>query len=159
MREVRFPALQLAARLACTLLLGLLATGAQAQVAKWIKLPPPANVGAHVYDSLRNRGERFFGEVRISVPVCSGLALDGLRPNPVSGPLLVSFSLPNASLAILDLLDVTGRRLLEREVGSLGAGAHTTRLDAAGTPPATGLYLLRLRQGREVRTTRAVVAR
>ncbi|MCE9626414.1 MAG: hypothetical protein K8R56_00675, partial [Candidatus Eisenbacteria bacterium] len=64
MREPRLHALQLAARLACTLILGLLATGAQAQVAKWIKLPPPAKVGVHVYDSLRNR-ELFLDEAGI----------------------------------------------------------------------------------------------
>ena len=104
-------------------------------------------------------GERFFGEARVSVPARSGLALEGMRPNPSDGPLLVTFSLQNSSPASLELLDVAGRRILRRDVGALGAGAHTARLDADAAPPAAGLYFLRLTQGRRTLMRRVVLAR
>jgi hypothetical protein len=56
------------------------------------------------------------------------------------------------------LLDVSGRELAAREVGSLGPGRHLVRLDAAGhTPP--GIYWLRLTQGGRSLVRRGVVVR
>ncbi|MFI5372427.1 MAG: T9SS type A sorting domain-containing protein [Candidatus Eisenbacteria bacterium] len=103
-------------------------------------------------------GERLFGETRIVVPTRSMLSLEGMRPNPGSGPMLVSFSLATGGRASLELLDVTGRRRFEREVGSLGAGHHLLRLDDEGRVPA-GLYFLRLTQDGRVQTSKVVIAR
>jgi len=81
-------------------------------------------------------------------------ALEGVRPNPSHGELLnVVFVLPMAAPARLELLDVSGRRVSEREVGSLGAGRHTLDL-GEGQHLAPGLYLVRLTQGANVRVTR-----
>ena len=81
-------------------------------------------------------------------------ALEGVRPNPSHGELLnVVFVLPTAAPARLELLDVGGRRVSEREVGALGAGRHTLDL-GAGQNLAPGLYLVRLMQGANVRVTR-----
>lgn len=86
-------------------------------------------------------------------------ALDGVRPNPAHGELLsVAFTLPTAATARLELLDVSGRRVVEREVGSLGAGQHTFDL-GTGQRLAPGLYLVRLTQGANTRTTRVAVIR
>jgi xanthine dehydrogenase molybdenum-binding subunit len=52
---------------------------------------------------------------------------------------------------------VSGRRVVEREVGSLGPGRHVVDL-AAGHTLAPGLYLVRLVQGLHVRVARVVVA-
>jgi len=65
----------------------------------------------------------------------------------------VAFSLPNGASARLELLDVSGRRLLAREVGSLGAGRHTVNL-AEGHNVAAGIYWVRLTQGANQRRTR-----
>jgi len=86
-----------------------------------------------------------------------GLSIDPVRPNPIrAGEVTVHFALPDAAPASLDLLDVTGRRLAGREVGSLGAGRHTLDL-AEGRRLAPGLYLIRLQQGVSARMTKVVV--
>jgi len=84
-------------------------------------------------------------------------ALEGFRPNPSRGPLTVSLALPAAEPATLQLFDLAGRRVAEREVGTLGAGRHLVRLDP-GAWIAPGVYLLRLTQGARTATARAVVS-
>jgi hypothetical protein len=49
------------------------------------------------------------------------------------------FTLPNRERATLDVVDVLGRRVLRREVGSLGPGVHSVTLEAA-PPIRPGLY-------------------
>ena len=85
------------------------------------------------------------------------LALNGVRPNPAHGrAVTLEFALPSADPARLELLDVMGRLVAARNVGTLGAGRHVVNMDA-GRPLAPGIYLLRLTQGADVRVTRAVV--
>jgi len=87
--------------------------------------------------------EYFSAETWVDVPVALALALEGARPNPAVGSFTVAFTLPRADAATLELLDVAGRRVLAREVGSLGPGHHQIRLGECGcTPP--GMYWLRL---------------
>jgi len=84
-------------------------------------------------------------------------ALDGVQPNPTPGARLsVTFSLPVAAPARLELLDVSGRRVAAREVGTLGAGRHVVDL-APDHALAPGLYLVRLTQGPNLRVTRVAV--
>ena len=84
-------------------------------------------------------------------------ALEGVRPNPTTGSgLLVAFALPTGAAARLELLDISGRRVLAREVGSLGAGRHTVNL-AEGRKVAPGLYWVRLAQGANRSWTRVAV--
>ncbi|MBI5711007.1 MAG: hypothetical protein HZC42_12015 [Candidatus Eisenbacteria bacterium] len=100
--------------------------------------------------------EAFTAETWVEVPAGYRLALAGLRPNPATGPLQVSFSLPDGSPAMLELLDVAGRRIAAREVGSLGPGQHLMRLEEQ---VPVGLYWLRLRRGGRSLTARAAVTR
>jgi hypothetical protein len=79
------------------------------------------------------------------VPVV--FALEAVVPNPTRGNSLnVVFGLPTAEPAELDLWDVRGRRVVAREVGSLGAGRHTVNL-AESRRVATGIYWVQLVQG------------
>ena len=58
--------------------------------------------------------------------------------------------------ATLELLDVSGRRIVSRDVGALGAGTHAVDM----TPRQAlvpGMYWLRLTQGSGVRTAKAIV--
>jgi hypothetical protein len=84
----------------------------------------------------------------LDVPSPGRLAfgLHGARPNPARGRLSISFSLTSGAPARLELIDVNGRRVLDREVGSLGAGTHVLQLDRelAGLP--TGVYAVKLSQ-------------
>lgn len=99
--------------------------------------------------------EAFAGETWATAEVLA-FALDGARPNPaVHGLLSVSFSLPSAEPARIEVFDITGRRVAGREVGSLGPGRHVVDLAQGGRIPA-GLYVVRLSQGKQVRTVRAV---
>lgn len=92
----------------------------------------------------------------VAVPADDALAfaLDPVRPNPSrGGALTVRFTLPSAAPARLELLDVAGRRIASHEVG---AGQHALDL-GQGRRLAPGLYLVRLTQGANTRTTRVAV--
>jgi len=85
-------------------------------------------------------------------------ALEGFEPNPAVAELNIAFTLPQALPATVTLLDLAGRELALREVGSLGPGRHLVRLgDAFHTPP--GVYWLRLTQGQRSLVKRGVVVR
>ena len=111
------------------------------------------------------RGETFGGESFVQVPsttaVDPGRAVDfalmGASPNPAVNQMSVSFVLTSEEPASLELLDVSGRRVLERPVGALGAGAHSIDITTAGRIPA-GLYFLRLKQAGRVASSRVAIA-
>jgi hypothetical protein len=84
-------------------------------------------------------------------------ALHGARPNPSAGHLSVAFSLPDASPADLELVDVAGRRVFQRDVGSLGAGFHVIPIERANLP--AGMYALRLTQHGRTLTSKVSVVR
>jgi hypothetical protein len=99
--------------------------------------------------------EAFAGETWATAEVLE-FALQGAMPNPaVHGQLTVQFSLPSAEPARIDLFDITGRRVAGREVSSMGPGRHVVDLAQGGRVPA-GVYVVRLSQGKQVRTVRAV---
>jgi hypothetical protein len=97
-------------------------------------------------------GVTYAGEVWVDVPA-GRLALAGAVTNPSPRNLAVAFTLASAEPATLGAFDLAGRRVATREVGSLAAGAHVVELGAF----APGVYWLRLAQGNEVRTAKAVV--
>lgn len=94
-------------------------------------------------------------ETWVTIPVLR-FSLRGLTPNPSAGDPVVAFSLASGEPAALDLFDVHGRLVLSREVGPHGAGSHSIRLESRGrlTP---GVYTVRLRQGSQVASARAVI--
>lgn len=93
-------------------------------------------------------------ETWVSVPPALELALR-VHPNPSRRGLSVRFTLPQASPATVEVLDVVGRRIVGREVGSRGLGSHVLDLDE-GLFPA-GLYFVGLKQGPERVTAKAIV--
>lgn len=97
-------------------------------------------------------------EVWVDVPAQATFALHGLRPHPAVRDLVASFSLASDAPATLELFDLSGRRLLGHEVGSLGPGDHRVDLARGQRLPA-GVYSLRLTQGERRATVRAVVIR
>jgi hypothetical protein len=105
-------------------------------------------------------GDQFFSIC--ATPVSAGepgagrvqLSLDAPSPNPATGSLTISFALPDARPATLEVLDVGGRRVAAREVGSLGPGRHEWTLPAR--LPA-GVYFVRLSRGGILRARRTVV--
>ncbi|HEV2105052.1 MAG TPA: T9SS type A sorting domain-containing protein, partial [Candidatus Eisenbacteria bacterium] len=77
-------------------------------------------------------------------------------PNPLVDHFRVSFTLPDAAPARLEVVDVGGRRVSAQDVGALGPGPHALDLGAARAL-APGLYFVRLTHGGRTLTTRAVV--
>jgi hypothetical protein len=86
-----------------------------------------------------------------------GFALEPMHPNPLRGILpTVRFTIRNGASSQLEVLDVSGRRVVSLDVSSLGAGQHAVELGERGRL-APGLYWVRLRQGTNVRMRRVVV--
>jgi hypothetical protein len=94
-------------------------------------------------------------ESRASAPLT--LAIAPVAANPARGRApVVDVALPSADPARLEVLDVMGRRVAMRELGSLGTGRHSVDL-GAGQRFAPGVYLLRLTQGNDARVARVTV--
>ncbi len=86
------------------------------------------------------------------------LALGPIAPNPALVEATVTFALPSAAPAVLELHDLAGRLLAREEVGSRGSGVHTLRLrDLGALRP--GVYVVRLAQGRDALVRRIAVIR
>jgi hypothetical protein len=153
----------------------------------WTRLDPagwiPGDRAAHgaVFDVARNRMVAFGGftpnvahglsdtwalawdpPVPTAVPPVPSdavFALQSVRPNPAVRRLAVSFSLAERGAASLELLDIHGRRLAARDVGNFGPGPHTIDLDREVANLATGVYLVRLREGARLASTKICVLR
>jgi hypothetical protein len=84
-------------------------------------------------------------------------ALRSISPNPSSGVMSVGLSLARRGDAVLEVVDLAGRRVAVRDIGGLEPGPHSIVLgrDVALAP---GYYLLRLRQAGNA-VTRPVVVR
>ncbi len=107
---------------------------------------------------IESGAERPTATTWIDVPLAAGFALAGPSPNPSSDAMRVAFSLPAGAPARLELLDVAGRALVVRDVGTMGAGRHVVDL-AEGKHFAPGVYLVRLTQGGRSLSARACVVR
>jgi hypothetical protein len=116
------------------------------------------------YDLFAQRIDRYGmlgGRAPLGVPrePTRAISLESIHPNPlISGPLRLTFTLARPAAASLRLVDIAGRCIEEREVGSLGQGRHVIEL-AAGVQLAPGIYFISLVQGENVRTARVVVLR
>ena len=86
------------------------------------------------------------------------LSLDRVTPNPTGSMPAVRFTLVTWEPASLELVDLAGRRVMKRELGSPGPGRHEEPL-APGGLPALGVYWLRLAQGGRRTATRVVFVR
>jgi hypothetical protein len=110
-----------------------------------------------VYDyrlGVMERGrEVFAGDVRVDVGAANRLAVGGA--NPSTSGLRVTFVLPLAMPASLELVDATGRRVFRREVGSMGVGRH--ELDLRGERLSPGVDWARLVQGDRLSSAKLVV--
>jgi len=102
--------------------------------------------------------EDFSDATWVGVPGELRLELVGVRPNPSRAGMTAEFTLPGAGPAHLELIDLLGRRVVTRELNTLGRGTHLVDLAEAGHL-APGVYLLRLTRGKESVTTRAVIVR
>ncbi|MEO5616737.1 MAG: hypothetical protein ABIS67_03120 [Candidatus Eisenbacteria bacterium] len=102
--------------------------------------------------------ERFTGESWIEVPAVLELRLEGFRPNPAVGSPIVSFTLPRVAPGRIELFDLAGRRVAERDLAAQPAGRHVLRIaEEAALPPAA--YVIRLTHAGRTISSRGVVVR
>jgi hypothetical protein len=102
------------------------------------------------------KGGSVSSETHIEIPLRAAFMLDGAAPNPVSGALRISFSLPADGAATLDVIDVSGRRVVHRSIDA-GAGRHELQVARAGEL-APGVYQIRLsREGQSLTRRMSVV--
>jgi hypothetical protein len=82
-----------------------------------------------------------------------------VSPNPLASSTTVRLSLPQSSEAVVEVLDVLGRRVALVHEGALAAGVHTLRWTPA-PGIAGGVYLLRLyRAGAPAQVQRVTLTR
>lgn len=84
-------------------------------------------------------------------------ALSPGSPNPFATTSTLTYALPEAGTAQLEVYDLLGRRVAVLADGEHEAGVHTATLDARLL--ASGSYVCRLRAGNEVRTQKVLVVR
>jgi hypothetical protein len=120
------------------------------------EVAPGARYGYRL--GISGSGDEVLGpEVWIDVPSGLALALEGLAPNPSFGDLVVAFTIPRAEPALLEMIDVSGRRIASHDLTGLEAGRHAIRLDRLRVP--AGMYFLRLSQASRSVTARGLVMR
>lgn len=82
--------------------------------------------------------------------------LHGFVPNPAPGAPSVWLTLAAGGATSLEVYDLRGRLVLHRDLGALAPGSHVVPLGPE-TRLASGIYLLRLRQGESVAGARGIV--
>jgi len=97
--------------------------------------------------------------IEVTVPVAPKvLLLHAVIPHGGAHDLTVLFSLPRGPAPVLDLLDVTGRRVTSLRLDGLEPGERRERLPLSTSQPP-GVYFLRLSQGNEHRVAKTVYVR
>lgn len=95
--------------------------------------------------------------VDVSPPAGLSFVIQSAHPNPWrGGPLHVELSNATEGEVSLEVLDVAGRRLLARDLGTLAPGRHSATVDV-GARARAGVRFVRLRQGEETRSLRVSV--
>jgi hypothetical protein len=120
---------------------------------------------AEVGVSLRSESTARF-ELHVMPPAATDTEEDGLPetmrltstyPNPASGSVSVTYTLPSTTQVRLRVYDVLGREVATLADGEQAAGAHQAAWDARRV--ATGVYVMRLETEQGVRTQKVTVAR
>lgn len=103
-------------------------------------------------------GVRILIETSVSVPGHSPLSFAGARPAPARGAAQLAFALPVASSVRLELYDVSGARVLVRQLGRQQGGEHLYAWrETASLRP--GLYLARIVTDAGTREAKVVLLR
>lgn len=84
-----------------------------------------------------------------------GFSLHSVWPNPFNGQAQFSITINRAGRLNLVVLNVLGKRILQRQTAALQKGRHRIGLDLSGQP--SGLYLLRVQQYREIKTIKLLL--
>jgi len=103
-------------------------------------------------------GTTYSGEAWVDVGDRLQFGIHSIGPNPAVESAVLSLSLARRGNASVDLIDVSGRRVFTRDLGTLEAGNHRVPLDGLGRLPA-GLYMVRVKSGADAGSTRLMLVR
>ena len=95
-------------------------------------------------------------------PPASVVTLGGAVPNPFNPRTVITFSVPAAHDARLDIYSLDGRLVRRLVDGHVAAGAHDVVWDGrddAGREAASGVYFHRLSSGGVVKSGKMILAR
>jgi len=126
-------------------------------VVVWTDMRNPATA-PDIY--AQNLGPGGPGQSGVGDHLPTRVSLSNAIPTPTRGTVTFTLRLPAESDVMLDITDVTGRRVHSALHQRMGAGDHAVRwngLDEAGRRVAPGLYWLHGRAGGEVISRRIVV--
>ncbi|HVP58722.1 MAG TPA: metallophosphoesterase [bacterium] len=84
------------------------------------------------------------------------LVIAGTAPNPFSGHATIRFGLPRDGVAEIDLYDVAGHFVMNLVRSPYSAGYHEIGWDT-GNAVGAGVYILRLKLGRDTATAKTVI--
>jgi len=90
------------------------------------------------------------------------IVLTPIYPNPAHHSITIRYGLPTRAPVQLAVYDVLGRQVAMLHEGPQAAGYHTVHWDGRrvdGSTVTSGAYLIRLRSGDTVRTSRATLVR
>jgi len=108
---------------------------------------------------LENGTEYFRGQVTVLVPSGLALALRGVYPNPTDGSsAFLSFTLPLAEPATVDVFDLSGRLVDSRRLTGYAAASHVVPF-ALWPSARSGVYLVRITQRGRSLTSRLSIVR
>lgn len=102
--------------------------------------------------------EVILGQLGVDLPLPKPLAVRFARWDRSRRAVQVAYTLADGERARLEVFDVAGRRVADQDLGAPGPGDYETHVGES-PPLYSGVYFLRLSQGRAVRTAKAVVLR
>lgn len=104
-----------------------------------------------VHMNLNDHGNRIDG-----VDLTTGAASLGQNyPNPSRGTTTIDYELTSGSAVIFEVMDLTGRKVMEVNNGMMPAGKHTYSLSTSGLD--AGVYFYTLKAGSFVQTKQMVI--
>lgn len=100
-------------------------------------------------------------QVGVTVPgeehIPQELSLKQNYPNPFNPSTTIMYNLPEAMSVVLEVFDLTGRKVAVLHDGFKSAGNHTTKFDAANL--AGGVYIYRLKTGNFIETRKMILVK
>ncbi len=110
----------------------------------------------------RDGDERVLGQEEAMTPAPAQLSLEQNVPNPFNPDTAIRFSLPEAAMVDISIFNAEGRRVATVFNGLLDAGVWTRRwngINDQGQPVSSGVYMYRLRAGKQTITRKMVLLR
>jgi hypothetical protein len=77
-----------------------------------------------------------------------------IQPNPASGKIKITYTLQNQNQTIIDLTDITGKKVKSVQNEVMPAGTHSVNCDIDDLPQ--GIYFCQLRTGNEIITKKII---